>query len=69
MNNQENTKRPFVNNNCIWCWACVAICWEVFDFLPEWLVKAKKLDKYNQSCINDAISSCPVDAISWIEQK
>ena len=53
-----------VNDNCIGCWACVAICSEVFDLNDEWKAFVKesvKLEKCN--CLDDAISACPVDAI------
>ena len=66
---KKPVKRPFVNNSCIWCWACIAICPAVFDFTDDWLSKAKKLPTYEVPGLNDAISACPVDSIIWVEEK
>ena len=60
-------RRPQVNQKCIWCGACVAICSDVFEFDIEWLAKAIRLDNYEWRWVEDAISACPVDAITWIE--
>lgn len=63
---EENKKIPVVNDNCIWCGACVAVCWDVFEMNDEWkaIVKEGK-DTSNSECIDDSISICPVDAISY----
>jgi len=59
-------KAPFVNENCIGCSACVAICPDVFDLSEEtYRAYVKKLENYDNPWINDAISACPVSAISW----
>lgn len=54
----------YVNDSCIGCGACVAICGEVFDlndegmaFAPEWVKQSPDVD--------DAIGACPVDAIHY----
>jgi len=60
------TKRPFVNNNCIGCWACISVAPDYFDYNKEYLSEAKKCETYNEQDINNAISVCPVSAISWI---
>ncbi len=58
-------KKPTVNKNCIWCGACISIADEVFDFNEEWYSIIKKLDSYENKWVDDAISACPVNAISW----
>ncbi|EKE30034.1 MAG: hypothetical protein ACD_2C00054G0003 [uncultured bacterium (gcode 4)] len=60
------TRRPQVNERCIGCWACIAICPDVFDFTDEGYAKALRLDDYEGKWVDDAISACPVDAIKWI---
>ena len=54
----------YVNDNCIGCSACVAICGNVFDLDDEGLAFVKESFKQN-SDIDDAISACPVDAIHY----
>lgn len=63
----KEQKTPTVKDNCIGCWACVAICDEVFDYDNEKskaFVKDVK-DIQKNDCIDDAISACPVDAIVY----
>lgn len=60
-------KVPGVNQDCIWCSACVAIAGEVFELNDEWRSEVQKRDSYNQDDVNDAICACPVDAIYWEE--
>lgn len=67
---QKGNRRPFVNNKCIWCWACVSIAEDVFYFTEDWLSKARKdLDNYEWLWVEDAIEGCPLDAIEWIEKR
>lgn len=57
---------PYVNETCIWCGACVAICPDVFDLSNEtYRAYVKKIESYDNPCINDAISACPVNAIGY----
>ena len=58
-------RKPVVDKKCIWCWACIAISPDVFDFSDEWLAIAKELDNYEGKWVDDSISACPVSAISW----
>ena len=58
-------KVPWVNETCIGCSACVAIAWDVFELDDEGKSHVKHLSSYNQSDVDDVISACPVDAISW----
>ncbi len=63
---ETNVKIPYVNENCIWCSACVAICGEVFDLDDEWKAFVKDgMDSSNSDWIDDAIMACPVNAIHY----
>ncbi|EKE28809.1 MAG: hypothetical protein ACD_3C00010G0003 [uncultured bacterium (gcode 4)] len=64
---KKTSKRPQVNERCIGCWACMAICPDAFDLTDEWYAKAVRLDNYEGIWVEDAINACPVDAIKWIE--
>jgi len=62
----SEVKVPYVNETCIGCWACVAICNEVFDLDDEWKAFAKDgMDSSNAVWIDDAIWACPVNAIHY----
>ncbi len=53
-----------VNDSCIGCGACVAICDSIFDLDEQWKAIVKKdADLSNSDCLDDAIWACPVDAI------
>ena len=56
---------PWVNEDCIWCSAWVAIAPEVFELNDEGKSEVVELGTYDESEVNDAISACPVDAIYW----
>lgn len=56
---------PYVNETCIWCSACVAICPDVYDLDDNWLSVVKELSNYENMWVDDSISACPVNAISW----
>jgi len=58
-------KAPYVNETCIGCSACVAISPEVFDLDDEWKSRVLECEFYDDKWVDDAISACPVDAISW----
>ena len=54
----------YVNDNCIWCWICVAVCPNWFDLDDEW--KAFVIEGYDEiDNIDDAIWSCPVGVIKY----
>jgi ferredoxin len=60
------TKKVIVNNNCIGCGACIAICPEVFSFGDEWIAYVNEgVDIENISSVDDAKSACPVEAIQY----
>lgn len=59
--------KPKVNlQTCIGCGACAAICPAVFKLNAEGKVEVIELPDYtpHQKEIQDAISSCPVQAIT-----
>ena len=56
---------PKVNSTCIGCSACVAIAPEVFELDENGLSVVIASDSYNKEDVDNAISACPVDAISW----
>jgi ferredoxin len=58
-------RSPHVNETCIWCSACVAISWDVFDLNDEWKSVVKELNNYENLWVDDSIMACPVNAISW----
>lgn len=58
-------KKPHVNSTCIGCGACAAIAGDVFDLDEMGLSCVKSLPEYPESDTDDAISACPVSAISW----
>ena len=60
---------------CISCGACEAICPEVFNLNDEGLSevkedqKNKEIKKDLQDQVNDAISSCPTNAIEEVKEE
>lgn len=59
-------KKPHVNSTCIWCSACVYVTDEAyFKLNDDGLSCVQKQENYNESMVDDAIASCPVNAISW----
>ena len=48
-------------STCIGCGLCASICNEVFEMGDDMKAKVKAQKKL--SCVKEAISSCPVDAI------
>ncbi len=66
MTNKDDvqTGDVYVNEDCIGCSACVTICGNVFNLNEEGLAFAKKNMKKNKD-IDNAISSCPVNAIYY----
>jgi ferredoxin len=51
---------------CIGCGTCVGLCPDVFE-LDEALGKSQVImpEGGDEQCIQEAIDSCPVSAISW----
>lgn len=64
---ESGIKAPYVNETCIGCSACTAIAPEVFELDDEWKSVVIECSHYNQEDVDNSISACPVDAISWKE--
>ncbi len=62
---KKTMKKPHVNSTCIGCGACAAIAGEVFELDDMGLSRVTSLSEYPESETEDAISACPVSAISW----
>ena len=63
-------KKLFVNKEaCIGCGACVAIDSEHFDFDEDGLSKVISNENVESSDASNAVSSCPTNAISYIEEE
>lgn len=59
-------RKPHVNSTCIGCSACVSVTsGEYFDLDDDGLSTVRHCEKYDQEMVDDAIASCPVNAISW----
>lgn len=58
-------KKPHVNSTCIGCCACVAISGEVFTLDDDGMSCVLPRDTYEWLDVDDTISACPVNAISW----
>jgi ferredoxin len=54
-----------VNETCIGCSACVAISPEAFELDDEGKSVVINCPSYDKESIEDSISACPVDAITW----
>ncbi len=63
--------KPKVNENCIGCGTCEAICPEVFKLEmvgDKMLAVVQKTDyAAHKEKIDESIAACPVQAISWEE--
>ena len=60
-----------VNENCIGCGSCIAMCEEVFEFNDNGFAEAKdkELTDEEKEMVNNIIIMCPVEAISIEEEK
>lgn len=58
-------RKPHVNSSCIGCSACVAISSQVFELNDQGLSFVKHCESYEWQDVDDSISACPVNAISW----
>lgn len=59
-----------VNENCIGCGTCIAMCENVFEFNDDGFAEAKdkELSEKEIEEVNNAIAMCPVEAISIIKE-
>ena len=62
---EAGIKVPDVNQDCIGCSACVAIEENVFELNDEGKSEVVFHENYEGFEVDDSISACPVDAISW----
>ena len=58
---------PDVNETCIGCSACTVVSGEVFEMNDEGHSEVIEMDSYEDKMVDEAITACPVDAISWKE--
>jgi ferredoxin len=58
-------KSVTVEDTCIACGTCVAICPEVFDLPGDIAVVKQGADLSLDDAITEAAESCPVDAIKY----
>ena len=70
----KELKKIKVNENCISCGACTAICDEVFTFNDEMVAEAipenNNFEKMNDSLkdkVLEALEGCPASAIEIVE--
>jgi ferredoxin len=67
-NTQSGPKKgAFVNPMCIGCTLCTQICPGVFEMQDNGKSKAVRPSNDTEEKIQQAIDSCPVNAISWKE--
>lgn len=52
---------------CSGCGTCATLCPEAFAIGSDGLSEVKELDSYDGLPIQDAIDSCPSQAIEWAE--
>ena len=62
---QSWVRAPIVDETCIWCWSCVAICWNAYDLDDDWMSIVQELDNYEWIWIEDTILVCPTNSIKW----
>jgi ferredoxin len=60
-------KRVIIDTEeCIGCESCVELCPEVFAFDAEAeKARVEQPEGGDEACIEDAITNCPVECISW----
>jgi len=55
-------------DECVGCESCVELCPDVFEFDEETEKTHVKLSEGgDEECIEEAISTCPVECIHWEE--
>lgn len=61
-------KKPKVDQEiCTGCGTCAALCPDVFEIRDDGKAHVKELENYDNYPVQQAIDSCPVQAISWEE--
>ena len=61
----EKLRKAHVNSACIGCGACVSVSPRVFDLNDDGKSIVMNLESCEGQGVDDAISACPVSAISW----
>jgi ferredoxin len=62
-------KTPDINlADCSCCQGCGALCPGIFRLNPAGYMEVAVLDEYPEEAIDEAISKCPEDCLSWLEQ-
>lgn len=64
---KNKLRKPHVNSTCIWCSLCVAVSGNVFELDDQGFSRVKHCDSYEGHDVDDSITACPVNAISWQE--
>ena len=56
-------------DECIGCESCVELCPDIFEFNEnEEKANVKLAEGGEEECIDEAISTCPVECIHWVEK-
>jgi len=55
-------------DKCIGCGTCAALMPEIFEIDADFKAVVKKDSSFDVAAIKDVIASCPVEAISFIEE-
>ncbi len=61
---RENNMPKVDKEKCIGCGLCTTICPEVFELGADGKSEVKKTAKGDEPCIDEAMESCPSEAIS-----
>ena len=63
------TKKPKVDQGlCSGCGTCNALCPEYFRLGDDGLSQVMPQESYKAFSVQEAMDSCPVGAISWVEE-
>ncbi len=61
-------RRPVLDlSECTDCDGCIEVCPEVFKRNPVGYIEVAELDVYPETCVEDAVRTCPADCIAWEE--
>jgi len=65
MSDNKKNKVWVDSEGCISCWACVAICPNIFQFWEDWKSHAIKQPENTEelNCSKEAAEACPVSVI------
>jgi ferredoxin len=61
-------KIPVVDmSQCNMCEGCVEVCPETFQISEGGYIEVIELETYSEECVQEAISCCPRECITWEE--